>query len=69
MEKFEIFDYFVREHGLNYTVLEGFSGATLTGLEDNYYSTSRRAATIGYLPRFTSLQAVAREAAVLLEGH
>lgn len=69
VRKFEILDHFSREHGLNYTVLEGFSGATLTGIKDNYYSTSRRAATIGYLPRFTSLQAVAREAAVLLEGH
>ena len=59
--KFEIIDYFSREHGLRFQVEETFAAANVTGAKDHYYSTNHRAAALGYAPRFTSLAGIADE--------
>ena len=66
--KFEILDYFSDKYGLKYRLVEEADVVTVTGAKDNYYSSSRKALTIGYAPRFSSLDCVSGEAAVLLES-
>lgn len=64
--KFEMLDYFVGTYNLRYRIEGEFGGNAITGSKDHYYSTNRRAAGIGYSPRFTSLDAIAEESRVIL---
>ncbi|MEK3790952.1 NAD(P)-dependent oxidoreductase [Paenibacillus sp. FSL R7-0204] len=56
--KFEILDYFVREHGLKYQVDTSYTYDSITGSKSNYYSLNGEASTIGYLPKYTSLESI-----------
>ena len=67
VSKFEMLAFFAKEHGLKYAVDESLVLPAATGAKTNYYSTSTRAERIGYRPRHTALQAVAREAAAILD--
>ncbi len=67
VSKFETLSFFAKEHGLRYAVDESLVLPAATGAKINYYSTSTRAERIGYTPRYTALEAVAREAAAILD--
>jgi len=66
--KFELLDYFGQEYGLNYTISNTISIINVTGNKMNYYSTNRKAETIGYAPRYTSLEAVIQESKIILNS-
>lgn len=59
--KFEILNYFTAAHNLKYVIDESIVIKTATGDKDNYYSMSRRAETIGYIPQFNSLECIDKE--------
>lgn len=56
--KFEVLDYFVKQHGLKYYVNDKLFVSTATGTKDCYFSNNKKAEKIGYFPRFTSLQSI-----------
>lgn len=64
--KFEIIEYFASRHGLKYVVDHALEPSSATGLKPLYYSTSRKAERIGYLPRFTSMDGIASETEAIL---
>ncbi len=66
VDKFEILSFFRNNFGLKYTVEENMSIASATGNKDSYFSLSRKAHTIGYYPRFTSIESIKEEAAAVL---
>ncbi|QUL54475.1 NAD(P)-dependent oxidoreductase [Paenibacillus tritici] len=56
--KFDILDYFAREHGLKYEVDTRYTYDSITGSKTNYYSLNSDASTIGYLPSYTSIESI-----------
>jgi nucleoside-diphosphate-sugar epimerase len=58
--------FFRNNFGLKYSVDENMSIASATGNKDSYFSLSRKAQAIGYCPRFTSIESIKEEAAVVL---
>lgn len=66
--KFEILDYFRREYGLEYRVERDTHVLASTGPKSIYYSNNRRAESIGYSPRFTSMESIIEESKVILSG-
>ena len=65
--KFEVLEDFSARYGLKYDVLDAPTAATATGVKPNYYSTNRRAESMGYKPILTSLQTLTEEIDALLE--
>lgn len=65
--KFDILDHFARHHGLNYRVENRHAAVAVTGHKDNYYSTCRKARTIGYEPTFDTIAGIEHETAYLLQ--
>ncbi|MFH1541256.1 MAG: NAD(P)-dependent oxidoreductase [Elusimicrobiota bacterium] len=59
--KFEILDFFQKHYGLRYTVKKNINVSSVTGDKNNYYSKSRKAKKIGYIPKFTSLDGIVQE--------
>ncbi len=57
---------FSARYGLQYVVAESRGPGGATGLKPNYYSTNRRAASLGYEPRWTSLECLTKETDALL---
>ena len=66
--KFEIIDYFHREYNLKYKVECDVLGVNVTGIKDNYYSISKKANKIGYIPKFSSLDCIINEAKEILKN-
>jgi nucleoside-diphosphate-sugar epimerase len=66
--KFQALDFLARQYGLRYKVVEHAKTMIVTGLKMNYYSTSTKASTIGYSPRYTSLDCIRDETQVLLRS-
>jgi nucleoside-diphosphate-sugar epimerase len=64
--KFEILDYFKKEYGLRYSIGKGAHVLVATGRKNVYCSNNRRAETIGYSPRFTSMECIIEESRALL---
>ena len=67
--KFDVLEGFSARYGLKYDVLDSPMAPTSTGMKPGYYSTNRRAATLGYEPARTSMQSLAREMDALLQLH
>lgn len=67
VSKFEVLTKFSERYGLKYEVLETPTEDAATGVKPNYYSTNRRAASVGYRPSRTSLETLAEEIDALLE--
>jgi len=66
VSKFRLLDFFERKYSLKYA-FDGncvFNGPT--GEKSCYYSGSRKAASIGYKPRFSSMAAVSAETAEIM---
>jgi nucleoside-diphosphate-sugar epimerase len=66
VSKQEILDYFSSEYGLKYESRNFSENASATGAKINYYSTCKRAAQIGYVPRFSSMDTLQDEARFIL---
>ena len=64
--KFEIIEAFAKSGALKYRVTEEYDALTATGAKSNYFSRNRRAETIGYHPRFSSLDCILRETDAIL---
>ncbi len=67
-EKFELLDLFASRYGLAYHVRQDPTAPAATGIKPFYYSTNRRAATLGYAPTRTSVQSLTKEIDALLEA-
>lgn len=61
VEKRELLDYFSARHGLKWSTCGSPGAGSPTGSKSVYCSNSRKAETIGYHPRFTSMETVAFE--------
>ncbi len=66
VSKFELLDYFAKNYGLKYRVDEKLEFSCPTGEKNIYYSNSRRAADLGYKPKYSSIDAVMKEASFIL---
>jgi nucleoside-diphosphate-sugar epimerase len=67
--KTEILEKFSSLYGLRYAVGESHGAVSATGRKTNYYSTSGRARTIGFVARHDSLETLCREARPIIERH
>lgn len=67
VSKAEILEYFSREYGLKYKT--GRPTGSTTGFKDIYYSKCSMAASIGYRPSFSSMDAIKQEAKYILNRH
>lgn len=65
--KVEILDYFNKRYGLRYVIKNDLGVLSPTGTKCNYYSNSRKAQKIGYLPRFTALKSIIQESEEILK--
>lgn len=66
--KFEILEHFALHHGLKYRVEGAYTTFTVTGSKDHYYSTNSKAASIGYAPRFSSIDGIEKEVNYILHN-
>lgn len=66
VSKFELLDYFVKAHSLKYTIDRNFDPICPTGIKNVYCSESRKAAGLGYQPKFSSIETVATESRHIL---
>lgn len=60
--KFELLDFFRRKYGLKYKVVSKKAALSATGSKNNYYSNNKSGKEIGYFPKFSSLEGIAKEA-------
>jgi nucleoside-diphosphate-sugar epimerase len=66
VSKQAILDHFASEYGLRYQRRPSGTNASATGGKANYYSTWDRAAQIGYVPHYTSMDTLSDEARYIL---
>ncbi|MCL5072369.1 MAG: NAD-dependent epimerase/dehydratase family protein, partial [Actinobacteria bacterium] len=66
--KFEILDYFVKKYNLRYTIDPGLLDMDKEDIKENYYSSFKKAENIGYIPKHTSMDSIADEAAEILKS-
>ncbi len=64
--KMAILEFFAKHYGLQYRIDGAHDVTAPTGAKKNYYSLSRKAASLGYQPRFTSLDCIREESQPLL---
>ena len=69
VSKFKLLDYFVKKYSLKYAFDRDLKLACPTGVKSRYYPHSKRAASLGYKPEFSSLKAVAVESKYILGVH
>ncbi len=69
VSKFQILQEFSNQFDLKFRLIEQSESISITGLKKNYYSLSRKAEKIGYLPQFSSLETILNESILLLENH
>ena len=66
ISKFKLLDYFVKNYSLKYIIKRALKLICPTGVKSRYCSSSRKAAALGYQPKFSSLDTVAAEASYIL---
>jgi len=66
VSKFKLLDYFVKNYSLKYTINCGLKLTCPTGVKSRYCSSSKKAAGLGYKPKFSSLEVVAMESKYML---
>ena len=64
--KFKLLDYFVKNYSLKYNIKRDLKLTSPTGSKSRYCPGSRKAAGLGYRPKFSSLEAVAMESKYIL---
>lgn len=67
VRKSEILKYFGSEYGLRYTIDKKTKKSGTAARRSNYYSKSRKAFAIGYVPEYGSLEALSEEADVMMK--
>jgi len=67
VEKMEILDYFSSIYGLKYEIGRTLSHFSATGAKNIYCSSYNSAASIGYRPAFSSMDAIKEEAKYIVE--
>lgn len=65
--KFEIIDHFAIHHGLKYSVEDTYTPFSVTGSKDHYYSKNDKATSVGYVPKFSSIDGIENEVSYLLK--
>lgn len=58
VSKFTLLKFLKRKYGLQYSIAKTSQQQSPTGIKDAYYSKSRKAETVGYLPKRTSLEVI-----------
>lgn len=69
VEKRDILDYFSAKYGLRFTVRPSLSGVSPTGSKSVYCSNFQKASSIGYHPRFSSMETIVLESEHILNPH
>lgn len=64
--KSELLDYFVKNYGLKVIVDNEKNFNSITGKKSMYYSINKKAASLGYIPKFSSIQTIVEESKYLL---
>lgn len=68
VEKKEILDFFSEEYGLKYELGQSLVSTGATGSKRVYFSKYDAASRIGYMPEFSSMDAIRSEAKYILSG-
>jgi len=66
VSKSKLLEYFVKNYSLKYMIRRKLKLICPTGVKVRYYSNSRKAASLGYQPKFSSLDTVAQETKYML---
>jgi len=66
VEKFEILKSFHEKFGLNYEISKTINPPGPTGAKDKYYSKNRKAQSLGYEPKYDSLELLIKETEMML---
>lgn len=66
VRKFELLDYFSKTYGLRYRIENKLNFICPTGEKNVYCSNSRKAADLGYIPKYSSINTVKEEASFIL---
>jgi nucleoside-diphosphate-sugar epimerase len=69
VSKFKILQEFSSKFDLKLTVKEKRDSGSPTGFKQNYYSLSRKAEKINYFPKFSSLETILNESALILKKY
>ena len=64
--KFALLDHCAERYGLVYAVKPEWGISSPTGDKSKYFSTNRRATSVGYVPRYTSIESLTREMDAIL---
>lgn len=66
VRKFEILENFQKSFGLDHKILEPVKLSSLTGTKNMYYSNSKKARELGYVPKYSSLELLIKETEMIL---
>ena len=69
ISKFQILQEYSKKFELKFHSTEKFESISPTGLKKIYYSLSRKAKKINYVPQFSSLETLLNESSFILETH
>ena len=64
--KFKLLDYFADNYSLKYVIKRNLKLDYPTGIKNEYYSRSRKAADLGYKPGFSSIEAIEMESKFMI---
>ena len=64
--KSELLDYFVKNYDLKVTIDNEKNFNSITGKKSLYYSINKKASSLGYTPKFSSIQTIMEESKYLL---
>jgi nucleoside-diphosphate-sugar epimerase len=67
ISKFKLLDYFVKNYSLKYTIKRNPKLSCPTGIKSRYYPSSKKAAALGYQPKFSSLKTVVTESKYIFD--
>ncbi len=67
VSKFELLDYFSKTYGLKYRIENKLNFVCPTGVKNVYCSNSRKAAELGYIPNYSSINTVKEEVFFILK--
>ncbi len=68
VSKSALLEAFAERYGLHYAIDPALAVLGVTGLKPDYYSLDRHAESIGYAPKWTSLEALCRETDAVLSA-
>lgn len=69
VHKFELLEYFKKDYSLQYSILKRRLPPSATGSKNCYYSKSKKAASLGYDPKYSSLESIGKEVKHILNSN